>query len=275
MFAAAMIIFREMLEIVLIVGIILAATRTVPGRFRWILAGIAGGLGGAALVAFFTESISNFADGMGQELFNAGVLFTAAFFIGWTVLWMTRHAREMRARFAALGARAAEGDIHCATLSVAIALAVWREGAEIVLFSYGMLAAGQSWQDLLLGGLLGGSAGLATGLLLYFGLVSIPAKYFLRVTSALLVLLVAGMVSQGIKFLLASGVIYWGAETVWDSAWLLSEESMLGQGLHMLIGYTDRPSQLQLLGYLATSLTLFGLLRMSGRKHTLPAPQSA
>ena len=40
MLAAAIIVFREVLEAALLVGIVAAATRTVPGRGRWLGAGI-------------------------------------------------------------------------------------------------------------------------------------------------------------------------------------------------------------------------------------------
>ena len=71
MFATAIIVFREVLEASLLVGIVAAATRAVPARNRWLAAGILAGLAGSALVALFTERIAAMASGIGQELFNA------------------------------------------------------------------------------------------------------------------------------------------------------------------------------------------------------------
>ena len=44
MFATALIVFREVLEAALIVGIVAAATRGINGRARWIGAGIGAGI---------------------------------------------------------------------------------------------------------------------------------------------------------------------------------------------------------------------------------------
>ena len=43
MFAAAIIVFREVLEASLVVGIIAAATRPIAGRLLWIALGIGAG----------------------------------------------------------------------------------------------------------------------------------------------------------------------------------------------------------------------------------------
>ena len=103
MLSSAIVVFREVFEIVLIVGIVLAATREMPHRAKAVLLGFGGGLAGSALVALFTGAISGFAQGLGQEYFNAAILFTAAGFIGWTLLWMKRHAKEMRQNFEKIG----------------------------------------------------------------------------------------------------------------------------------------------------------------------------
>ena len=77
MFAAALIVFRESLEAALIIGIMAAATRGIPWRGRWMMAGVLAGILGAMLVASSMGAISDWADGVGQELFNAGVLSLA------------------------------------------------------------------------------------------------------------------------------------------------------------------------------------------------------
>lgn len=270
MLAAGIVIFREILEIVLIVGIVLAATRDMQGRGLWIGLGIGAGLAGSAAVAFFTDQISEFAEGMGQELFNASIMIVAALFIGWTVLWMSRHAREMKAHFHQVGERISSGSLPYYSLSIVIALAMLREGSEIVLFSYGMIASGQSLSSILIGGLIGGVGGLIVGLLIYFGLISLSPKYFLRVTSALLILLVAGLMSQAIGFLVAAGYFENLSQTVWDSSWLLDENNPLGIGLQALVGYTSRPVTAQLLVYGATVLLLFTLVRYNSKPARAP-----
>src|SRR3546814_9886016 len=110
MLASAIIVFREVLEAALIVGIVLAATQGVTGRGRWIGAGIGGGVLGAILVALFAEAISGLAEGMGQELFNASVLFLAVVMLGWHNVWMSRHGRALPEEMAEVGRDVSSGE---------------------------------------------------------------------------------------------------------------------------------------------------------------------
>ncbi|MBA3812306.1 MAG: FTR1 family protein, partial [Caulobacteraceae bacterium] len=87
MLAALLIVFREVFEAGLIVGIVLAATKGVPGRGRWIAGGAATGLAGAALVALFADALSNALAGVGQETFNAAILIAAVLMLSWHSLW--------------------------------------------------------------------------------------------------------------------------------------------------------------------------------------------
>lgn len=264
MFSSAIIFFREVFEIVLIVGIVLAATRGLPGRAKWIYFGFAGGIAGAALIAIFTNEISNMAEGLGQELFNAAILFTAAFFIGWTVVWIQRHAREMKAHFTRVGEAVKAGDVPFYSLSLVIAVAVLREGAEMVLFSYGMLAAGQTTvPELFTGALIGLVGGLVLGLLIYKGLISIAPRHFLKVTGALLVLLVAGLASQGVGMLVAAGYFESMSATAWNSAWLIPNDGILGETLGVLIGYTAYPTYAHLAAFGLTLAVLLGCIKLA------------
>ena len=117
-----------------------------------------------------------------------------------------------------------------------------REGAEIVLFIYGMLASGQEPSSILSGGLTGLGLGVAVGVMMYYGLLKIPAKHVLQVTSWLLILLVAGLAAQGAGFLSAAGYFEAHSQPLWDTSHILSERSITGMALHTLIGYTEQPS---------------------------------
>jgi high-affinity iron transporter len=55
---------------------------------------------------------------------------------------------------------------------------------------------------------------------------------------------------------------------VWDSTWLLSEASIPGRALHTLIGYTDQPTEMQLMVYLAVLLVTFLLMRLTGSQRS-------
>jgi high-affinity iron transporter len=267
MLGALIIVFREVIEAGLIVGIVMAATRGVAGRGRWVGVGIGAGVLGAAVVAMFAGAISQAFEGSGQELFNASVLGIAVVMLMWHNAWMARHGREIAAEMRSVGVAVSEGAKPLTALAVVVGLAVLREGSEVVLFLYGIFASGTSGMSLFVGGLLGVAAGAAFTALTYFGLLAIPTRYIFSVTSWLIALLAAGMAAQSVQFLNNAGFLEVLGRTVWDTSWLLSEGSILGRMLHALIGYTERPTELQLVVYIAI-LLLMGLLMRIAR----PAP---
>jgi len=268
MLGALIIVFREVIEAGLIVGIVMAATRGVLGRGRWVSVGVGAGVLGAAIVAIFAGAISQAFEGAGQELFNASVLGIAVVMLMWHNAWMARHGREIAAEMRDIGTAVSEGAKPLTALAIVVGLAVLREGSEVVLFLYGIFASGTSGASLLLGGLLGVAAGAAFSALTYFGLLAIPTRYIFSVTSWLIALLAAGMAAQSVQFLNNAGIAVVLDRTVWDTSWLLSEGSIFGRLLHTLIGYTERPTELQLLTYIAILIVMWLLMRIAR-----PAPR--
>ena len=263
MLGALIIVFREVLEAGLIVGIVMAATRGVEGRGRWISIGIGAGVLGAAIVAAFAGAISQAFEGSGQELFNAGILAIAVVMLMWHNAWMARHGREIAAEMRSIGTAVSEGAKPLTALAVVIGVAVLREGSEVVLFLYGIMAQGTSGSALLVGGLLGILAGAAFTALTYFGLLAIPQRYIFSVTSWLIALLAAGMAAQSVQFLNNAGFAEVLGNTVWDTSWILSDGSILGKLMHTLIGYTERPTELQLTVYVGTLFAMGLLMRIA------------
>ena len=263
MLGALIIVFREVLEAGLIVGIVMAATRGVEGRGRWISIGIGAGVLGAAIVAAFAGAISQAFEGSGQELFNAGILAVAVVMLMWHNAWMARHGREIAAEMRNVGTAVSEGAKPLTALAVVIGVAVLREGSEVVLFLYGILASGTSGVSIALGGLLGIVAGAAFTALTYFGLLAIPQRYIFSVTSWLIALLAAGMAASSVQFLNNAGFAEVLGNTVWDTSWILSEGSILGKLMHTLIGYTERPTELQLTVYIGTLFAMGLLMRIA------------
>lgn len=263
MLGALIIVFREVIEAGLIIGIVLAATRGVLGRGRWVGIGVIAGVSGAALVAAFAGAISDAFQGSGQELFNASVLAIAVVMLMWHNAWMARHGREIAAAMRQVGAAVSEGARPLTALAIVVGLAVLREGSEVVLFLYGIFASGTSGDSLLLGGLLGVAAGAAFTALTYFGLLAIPTRYIFSVTSWLIALLAAGMAAQSVQFLNNGGVMVVLDRTMWDTSWVLSEGSLFGHLLHTLIGYTERPTELQFVVYVGTLIAMYVLMRIA------------
>src|SRR5205823_5823624 len=179
MFGALIIVFREVIEAGLIIGIVLAATRGISGRGHWVAAGVLLGTLGAGIVALFAEAIAHAFEGSGQELLNAGVL--------------------------------------------------------------------------------GLAVGAAFTALTYYGLVSIPPRHIFTATTVLIALLAAGMAAQAVQYLDAAGVINVLSRQLWDSSPWLPQDGIIGHVLHTLIGYTDRPTELQLIVYLATLTAMAAL----------------
>ncbi len=267
MLASALVIFREVLEAALIVGIVMAATRGLHRRGFWVNVGIGGGLAGSLVVAAFANAIAAAAEGMGQELLNAAILFTAVGVLGWSIVWMRRHGRELSNHARSVGQGVSEGAVPIHMLAVVVGLSVLREGAEAVLFLYGIAASsGASGGLLLLGGLVGLAGGAGVGYLMYLGLIRIAARHLFGVTSWLLALLAAGLASQGAGQLVGAGILPPIVPSVWDTSAVLSEGNILGQILHTLIGYDSRPALIQVLFYAATLGTIAAVMWVTDRR---------
>lgn len=266
MLAAAVIVFREVLEAALIIGIMLAATKGVDFSRRWIAAGVAAGLLGSAVVAGSADALNQALAGMGQELFNAAILLVAVAMLAWHTVWMSRHGREMAAEMQRVGHAVSMGTRPLSVLAVVVGVAVLREGAETVLFIMGVSASGDEGQfATALGCGLGLLSGGAIGALLYIGLVKIPTRHLFGVTTWLVMLLAAGMAAQAVNYLAAAGVLEVATQPLWDSSGLLAESSLPGRLAHTLIGYVDRPSLSQIGAYAVTLLGISWLSRQAGR----------
>jgi high-affinity iron transporter len=257
MFGTAVIVFREVLEAALIVGILAAATRSVPNRNRWLLAGFVAGLAGSALVAASTEAISTMASGVGQELLNAVILGIAVLMLAWHNIWMASHGKALAISAKTMGNAIQEGRQEHSVLLVVVGLAVLREGSETVLFLYGISASGGSGaSQMLLGGVIGILAGATVGYALYAGLLRVPIRWFFVTTGLLVLLLAAGMASQAAHFLIQADLLPSLVAPIWDTSAALPENSIPGMLLHSLAGYDPRPAGMQLIFYTLTLATI-------------------
>ena len=141
MIGAFIIVLREVIEAGLIVGIVLAATRGVPRRGAYVGFGVLGGVAGAGVVAVFAGVIADAFAGSGQEILNAVVLSLAVVMLAWHNAWMAKHGRELASQVKAVGQAVASGSRPLTALAVVCGVAVLREGSEVVLFLYGIVAA--------------------------------------------------------------------------------------------------------------------------------------
>ena len=267
MFGTAIIVFREVLEAALIIGIVAAATHNVPGSRGWLLAGLLAGLAGAGVVAAFTDVIGSFASGMGQELFNAIVLGIAVVMLAWHNIWMSSHGAALAASARSVGGDIRDGRRECSVLLLIVGLAVLREGSETVLFLYGISASEQGRSSMLLGGLIGMSLGIAAGYMVYAGLLRMPLRWFFTATGVLVLLLAAGMASQSAHFLIQADMLPSLASPLWDTSAALPERGVPGVLLHSLIGYDSRPDGMQLVFYIVTLATIGAGMKWAKQAH--------
>jgi len=273
MLAALLIVFREVLEAGLIVGVVLAASEGMGGRGHFVLGGIVAGVLGAGLVAVFAQRLSDAFAGSGQQVFNATILIAAVLMLGWHNVWMARHARELTTQMKTLGRSVASGERTLLAMAVVIAVAVLREGSEVVLFLYGIAASGGSEPlAMLTGGLLGVAAGVLLAWLIYRGLLAIPTGRLFSVTNVLIALLAAGMAGQAAVYLVQADALPSLGAQIWDTSGLLPDDSLVGRALRALVGYSDRPMGIQVAAYLGVLAVLAGLGRFLGARPALRRP---
>lgn len=277
MLGTIVIVFREVLEAAILIGIIAAATQSIPGRNRWLAGGLAAGLGGAVLVAAFTDAIGAMASGIGQELFNAIVLAIAVVMLAWHNIWMASHGAALAADARAVGRSIRDGQRECSILLVVVGLAVLREGAETVLFLYGIAASeGAAASSMLAGGAIGVALGVAVGYAIYAGLLRIPMRWFFTATGLLVLLLAAGMASQAARFLIQADLLPSLAAPLWDTSALLPESSIAGMLLRSLVGYDARPAGMQFVFYVIVFIAIaLGMKLVNGKPRSLQKGNAA
>ena len=275
MAGALIIVFREVIEAGLIVGIVLAATNSIAGSRFWVFGGVFAGILGSCVVAISTSTIAQAFDGFGQEIFNAAILATAVIMLTWHNVWMAKHGRSLVNDLKQAGREVLEGKRPLFALAIVVGAAVLREGAEVALFLYGVaISDGGSTASLIAGGSLGLVLGGLVSALTFLGLLHIPTRYLFAVTSWLIALLAAGMAATSVAFLEQAGIVEMLGYTVWDTSAFISKSSISGQLLHTLVGYSDQPTALQVLVYVATLVTIFSLTRLAARPRK-PAPSLA
>jgi high-affinity iron transporter len=256
MSVAALIVFREVLEAALVIGIVLAASRGVANRGLIGTSGIAAGLLGSCMCAMAAGAVADGASEAGADIFNAAILGAAISMLGWHNVWI-RRASEAAAGMRSFGRGIASGTIPSWVLGCVIALVVLREGSETALFLYGIAETGEKAGPMFLGSVVGLVGGMTVGLMMYAGVLVIPARHFFNVTGVMILFLCAGLASDAAGYLVQAGAIPALNDPLWDTSGVLDEGSLIGQ---FLLGYDSKPSGTQLLAYLATFAIMGGAM---------------
>lgn len=268
MLSTLVIVFRESLEAALIVTIVLAASRGIVGRTKWVGAGVAAGVVGAGLLALVAGRLAEALDGVGTEVFNALALLLAVGMLGWHQIWMTTHGAELAGQSKAVGHAVRAGAKPLSALAIVTGIAVLREGSETVLFLFGIAVDGEvGVLQMLEGGVLGVALAALLGTLLYLGLLRIPLRQVFRITGLLLLLIAAGLAAQAAAFLVQAGWLPPLGYDIWNTSGILPQDHPLGVLLHVLVGYVARPEGIQVLAYAVTLAAILGLSLVVQRQH--------
>ncbi|EAQ3014035.1 iron permease [Salmonella enterica] len=268
MIAVILIVFREVLEAGLIISVILAACKGYKIS-HLVIAGITSGVIFSGLLALFTNSIENALSGTGQEVFNSALLLTATLMLSWQIVWMSTKGKEMAdaSRNEVINILS-EGNKNYA-IAVVVAIAVMREGSEVVLFMYSIIiSTGTSVTAMFTGGIIGVVAGIVFTFLLYRGLILIPLKFIFLLSNIILTFIAAGLASQGIGILSSIDIIPAIKDTVWDSSWLLSDNSWQGGLARAIFGYTSTPSGVQIITWILVATLIISISSLLKRKKT-------
>ena len=263
--ATFLVTLREAFEASLLLGLVYTYLDKIGARahFRWVTVGGALGLGASVAMGVAVSFLSGPLLDLGPDLIGAGVIFLAVLLLTWHAWWMQQHARGIRGEIQQRidQARATQ---RLWIVGLIAFTGVFREGAETVLFLWGVMAQATSaagW-----GSVLGGVAGVATaaalGWAIFCGGKSVSLARFFSITTLLILFLAAGLFSSGVGRLQGLGVLPMSAP-LWDTSSFLSDGSVVGSFLGGLVGYRARPSLLEVGGY-ASYLLGAGLLVLGG-----------
>ena len=260
---------REGVEMALIVAILLGYLRSIGQKqhFRevWIGVGVAAAI--CVVVGAALELSSREMDKATLEAFEGfTMLFAVAILTGMS-FWMQRTARTMSGELKAHMNTALNGGSLAAIVLLA-ATSVGREGLETTLFLFAGSSTAGSGAGFIIGGVLGFAVAAAIGFVIYHGGRWFPMKRFLQVSSIVVLIMAAGLLSNAINSLFGAGILTNIGERPWDTDNILSITSDLGKFLKTLVGYDSAPSMLQIVlywGYLAITLGAYIAIPLLGR----------
>lgn len=251
---------REGIEAALIIGILigyLVKTERKP-LVRFVLIGVTAAVIASVVVAAALFAMSVSFEGFVEEVFEGVMAVIAVAVLTFVILWMMRVAKDVRKNFELrLDTLAGKGQI-LGLVGLAF-VAVFREGLEAVLFMMGV-ASSTTATDAVVGVAIGLMLATVIALLLPRLSTRVSFKRFFQVTSIFLIIIAAGLFAQGIHELQEAFAIQAGSTEIYDLRGVFPHrpENPLGYLLHGIIGYSDSPSQLEVVAYFSyLGLVLF------------------
>lgn len=275
----AVIIWRESVEALLVIGILhawLLHEAGDKGRSRgtlYLWGGVAAGLAAAVGLGAVLVFAEDFFGEDGQDYFQAGMVLVAAVLIVQMVVWMRRHGRTLKKEITSGLTLASENEHWWGVFTLAL-IAVAREGSETAVFLYGSLAgaSGASFWVTALTAALGFAAALATYWLLQLGSRMFSWRHFFTFTEVMLLLLAFSLLLSGVDRLSGLGLLPFPTTPLWDTSWLLSDASPVGSLIASLAGYRAKPDAGQLIAALLYWTTVAFLIGAAKNQQKQPRP---
>lgn len=264
MFAAGLITFREALEAILVVGIILTfLTKTNQNFFkRFVWYGIGVGLFLSATLAFSLDAFYGGLEGSLEKYFEGALMFVTAGFLTWMILWVHRQkdvAEKMREKVAK---HAKEG--YGIGIVILVTSSIFREGTETVLYLKASSIAGVSGQ--MQGAILGIAAALLLGYFIFRWALRVRLATIFTVTSVFLVMFAAGLVAHGVhEFQEVGALPVFAFDPLINISHILDHQSTIGSFLRVLFGYTSKPTMFEVVSYSSYILFILWLERVTDR----------
>jgi len=246
--SSVIIILREVLEAALLFSILFAFSKQLNINLKWFVLAVVIGLSGALLYALNLGEISNWFDGVGQEVINAFIQYALYLLLLFYMVYYVRLKHTHTDNSYPLSN--ASTSIISLLLIFILSLAIIREGSEIILYIVSALHRKGHIFPVVTGVFIGSGIGLSIGFLFYYLLINIASKWAEKTGLTLLILVSAGMISQATLLLIQADWLP-SQLPLWNTSDWLSERSTLGQLLYALIGYEATPSALQFTFYLS------------------------
>ena len=245
MLNAVIIVLREVLEAALLISILSAMSVLLGVSRRWTGWSLAAGLGGAFLLGYGIDVVSGWFGGVGQEVLSATLQVLIYLLLGVFIALLQWHGVNARKH----------GLLLPLAMAGAVAIAVTREGFEILVFMYGFALDTRQMMSVLTGMAIGTGIGVSVGALVYYLLLALRRRWSRIAGTTLLILVAAGLLSQAALLLIQADWLP-SQLPLWDSSGFIAESSVTGQLLYALLGYEATPTAIQAVCYLGGALLL-------------------
>ncbi|MEH6888595.1 FTR1 family protein [Bacillus sp. JJ864] len=277
---AFLITFREVLEALLIVGIITTYLKRTDNKqyvkYVWVGAGLA--VVASYLVALVFQVVFTGFAAMGSEMYlKISIMFISAILLTQMVFWMAEHSKNMKANMENKMSKYITAGNVIGMVAHSF-LVVLREGVETVFFFAAITggnieAAMQGW-----GAITGVLVAALVSYLFFKRTMRISLKVFFKVTGVFIVFIAAGLLVQGISMMQDLKILGSVMPHVYDITWLLPEHPIdydhylrdhgtapllsgdIGIFLKAFLGYSSMPSLEEILAYIGYFVVLYMLI---------------